>query len=165
LAKRPRNSAAARADAILIAGAGFVAPWITGAGVKLFLDAHGQPTYGWVAFLHPGRLLVAFVGTIVWASPFLALALASSWARQRPRRWLTSGDFRVIAFGGLLFGLWGEINLFVQIFWQWDPIVLFAGFLVAPQYVPHMLTGMAVGALAAAGRRMLANLHVRFGHR
>ena len=28
-------------------------PWGTGAAVKIYLDAHGQPTYAWINYLNP----------------------------------------------------------------------------------------------------------------
>jgi hypothetical protein len=134
-----------------VAGAGCVAPWITGAGVKLYLDAHGQPTHPWSEFLNPVAFAILIPATLVWASPFIALALFAWWFQRRPAwPWLTATDRWLVVLGGLLVGLWKEVQLFVEVFWVWDPIALFAGPLLAMYCVPHIVAGMALGAVAAA---------------
>ena len=138
---------------LLLAGAGIAAPWITGAGVKLYLDAHGQPTYPWLSFFHPIAVLIAIPGTLVWASPFIVLAsLALALQRWPFWPWLTPTDRWLIAYGGLLVGLWGEVRLFVEVFWTWDAIALFAGFLLVPVYVPYLLAGLGLGTVVALAR-------------
>lgn len=143
-----------RARLVLIAGAGFVAPWLTGVGVKLYLDAHGQPTHAWSEFLNPVAFAILIPATLVWASPFIALALFAWWFQRHPTwPWLTATDRWLVVFGGLAVGLWQEVRLFVEVFWVWNPIVLFAGPLLALHCVPYVGAGMAVGAVAAAGLR------------
>jgi len=136
----------------IVAASGYAAPWITGVGVKLYLDARAQPTHAWLDFLNPVALAVIVPATAVWASPFFALALVAVILQRLPETtWLTRSDRWLVVLGGLAAGLWGEVRLFVEVFWDWDAMALFAGFLLPAFYVPHMVAGTALGAAIALG--------------
>jgi len=138
----------------IIAGGGYLAPWMTGVGVKLYLDAFGRPTYPWTAFLNPAAVAVIVPATAVWAFPFLLLAWVAALAQLVPDRpWLTRSDRWLIAYGGLIGGLIGEVQLFVEVFWLWNPIALFAGFLLPAYYLPQLGAGLAIGAAVAVAQR------------
>lgn len=146
----------ARVRALIVAGAGYVAPWITGAGVKLYLDARARPTLAWLDFLNPAALAVIVPATAVWASPFFALALIAVVLQRLPEAtWLTRSDRWFVVYGALLLGLWGEVRVFVEVFWVWDAMALFVGFLLPLFYVPHMLAGAVLGAVIAVGQRSI----------
>jgi hypothetical protein len=101
-------------------------------------------------------LVLIVPATVVWASPFFVLALiavALQHLPDGPR--LTRNDRWLLVLGALLLGLWGEVQVFVEVFWNWDPVALFAGFLLPTLYVPHMLAGAALGAALALGERTI----------
>jgi hypothetical protein len=143
-----------RIRVLTIAGAGYVAPWVTGVGVKLYLDALGQPTHAWGEFLSPSALAIIIPATAVWASPFLVLALVAAYLQRLPDpAWLTRADRWIVVYGGLVVGLWGEVRLFVEVFWDWSPVALFAGFLLAVYCVPFVLAGALGGTVVALAQR------------
>jgi hypothetical protein len=125
---------------------------MTAAGVKLYLDARAQPTHAWLDFLNPVALAVIVPATAVWATPFFALALIAVVLQRLPQMaWLSRSDRWLVVVGGLAAGLWGEVQVFVEVFWDWDAMALFAGFLLPALYVPHILGGAALGAAVALG--------------
>ncbi len=143
-----------RIRVLTIAGAGCIAPWVTGAGVKLYLGATGQPTHPWSEFLSPIALIVIIPATAVWASPFFVLALIAVYLQRLPETdWLTRADRWIATYGGLVIGLWGEVRLFVEVFWDWSPVALFAGFLLALYCAPYVLAGTVGGAAVAVAQR------------
>lgn len=56
---------------------GVLVPWLTGIGVKLRLDAIGQPTVDWSYFLNPLSVVFLIPIAIYWAAPFIAMAMVA----------------------------------------------------------------------------------------
>ena len=142
-----------RADSVIVwttAGAGLLLPWATAAGVKVYLYELGKPTWPWSTFAvyAPLGLLLS----VVYAAPFYGLALvARSWALGRIR-WLASASplqRRLVVLLTLLGGAVGMVRVFVDVFWVFDPLVLYYLQLVVLSYLPWMGGGLVVGILAA----------------
>ncbi len=129
-------------------------PWGTGAAVKIYLDAHGLPTYAWINYINPWTLaLFVIPSSIYWSSPRLALAALWWYSVRRDRLWgTTPGDRLIIALGGFLVGGVGAVRLYIPLFWDVANSTVPAGRL--PRlYLPWVLAGMAVG-FAAVGVRV-----------
>lgn len=129
---------------------GVALPWLCGAGVKLYLDSIGAPTWPWSAFMNPLQLVFLLPVTAWISLPFFVLAYAVH--RLMPVEFLgllTPRSRAAFFIGGLLGGVLGAIWVFVRMFWWFDFLEL-----LAPQwlgYLPHMIVGLVLGSLA--GRR------------
>ncbi len=142
-----------RADSLIvwvIAGAGVLLPWATAAGVKVYLQELGRPTWPWstfAAYAPWGPLL-----SVIYAAPFYGLALvARSWSLGRIR-WLASASplqRRLVVLLTLVGGAAGMVRVFVDVFWVFDPIFLAYLPLIVLSYVPWMGGGLVLGVLAA----------------
>ena len=53
---------------------GLLLPWTVGVWVKISLQAKGMPTFPWLYFLAPGRILGEAIVSAYWALPFTGLA-------------------------------------------------------------------------------------------
>lgn len=53
---------------------GLLLPWAVGVWVKISLQAKGMPTFPWLYFLAPGRILGEAIVSAYWALPFTGLA-------------------------------------------------------------------------------------------
>lgn len=148
----------------LIALTGMVLPWITGAAVKLYLDAQGRPTVPWVWFweyftdLH--GLFVLILYTIAWAIPHIVLGqIATATLQVRPRSptiysdgifpWATRVEKSFILAVALVCGSVGQVWVFVGLFSLFNPVALGdTVYAVVPIFygLPYGLA-MAFGAL------------------
>jgi hypothetical protein len=139
-----------RAIVWLAAGTGLLLPWATAAGVKLYLEAQGKPTWPWWTFAQftPVGLLLS----AIYAAPFYALAvLARQWALGKIR-WLARASplqRRLVVLLTLAGGAVGMLRVFVDVFWVFDPVVLFYVPLIVVAYLPWMGGGLVLGVLAA----------------
>ncbi len=139
--------------AALFVATGVALPWLTGLGVKIYLDARGRPTLPVSDFLNPEALPVLLVQTLaLWAFPFLVLASAAA----LPWR---------VGFGGDPLGrasmlpLWlsyaagvaSGVVLFIGVFWQFDAITLIVP--LGMYLVPPMAIGYAIGWWIVRHRR------------
>lgn len=137
-----------RAFLWVVVATGFVLPWTTGAGVKLLLQARGEPTWPWSAFLGPVRLSLEVLLSAIFALPFIALALLGRAVLRggfRPLRNAGPRERRVFVLAGYLGGAAGVIHVFWHVFVQFDPTIFLFAPLIAALYVPHMAGGLAVG--------------------
>jgi hypothetical protein len=127
-----------------------VLPWGTGAAVKIYLDALGQPTYPWVYYANPWTLAVFIIpSSIFWSSPLLAvLAVWRLSARSDRLLAMTLADRTIIAIGGFLAGAVGAIRLYVPLFRDIEnsPIPVERLPLL---YVPWVLAGLILGGALA----------------
>jgi len=114
----------------LIAVPGLVLPWATGAGVKLYLQAQGRPTLPWEYFFSPdpGNVLFSILLTIFWAIPHIWLGLITTdilQGRSTSLHWATRLEkFFILGFA-FVCGTVGLVVVFVSVFWEFDPLVLF----------------------------------------
>lgn len=143
-----------RADRVIVwavAGAGLLLPWATAAGVKLYVQALGQPTWPWSTFT--GFAPLGLLLSAIYAAPFYLLALlARAWALGRIR-WLPTVSpiqRRLAVLLTLAGGAVGMVRVFVDFFWAFDPIGFYYLPLVVLSYLPWMGGGLVLGVLAAA---------------
>ena len=130
---------------------GIALPWICGAGVKIYLDFSGMPTWPWSAFLSPFQLAFLLPATAWISLPFFVLAYAAHKLLPVDFLGLVTPRSRSAFFiGGLLGGALGAIWVFVRMFWLFDFLEL-----LMPQwlgYLPHMVAGLVLGYFA--GRQL-----------
>jgi len=132
-------------------------PWGTGAAVKIYLDALGQPTYPWVYYANPWTLAVFIIpSSIFWSSPLLALLAVWRLTARSDRLFATTlADRTIAALGGFLVGAFGAIQLYVPLFRDIENSPIPVGRLPL-LYVPWVLTGLILGgALALVRARAL----------
>jgi len=148
----PAERRTARRAAVVIGVTGFCLPWVVGLAVKLWLDAHGEPTYPLSSFLAPTALVILVAATVgQWSWPFLVLAW---WVASRhfPRfapGW-TFSDRLLLARAAHGAGLAAGLAVFVPVFREWDVMYIFVPlgfFLLLP-----MAAGYGVGLVALRRR-------------
>lgn len=124
-------------------------PWGTGAAVKIYLDALGQPTYPWVYYINPWTLAVFVVpSTLYWSSPLLALLAAWRFTARPERIFSTTRcDRLIVLVGGFTLGAVGAVRLYVPLFWDIENSTVPAGRLPL-LYLPWILVGLILGAMA-----------------
>jgi len=151
----------------LVVSVGALLPWATGAGVKLYLQAHGKPTLPWSSFVAPTDLLLEIPLTLWFASPYLVLALvARALFRGKSVPFLkttSSGGRRAVVLLSLGLGSVGTVATFKSIFWEFDPLYLVTPIPVALPAV-GIVVGWAVGLVAimvAAHVRRRGHAHPR----
>jgi hypothetical protein len=121
-------------------------PWGTGAAVKIYLDAHGQPTYPWVHYVNPWTLAVFVIpSSLYWSSPLLALLAAWRLTARSDRLFATTrADRLIIVSGGFILGAVGAVRLYVPLFWDIENSTIPAGRLPL-LYLPWILVGLILG--------------------
>lgn len=123
---------------------GMALPWLVGAGVKLYLSAHGKPTIPWSYFINLGSILIFIPFTIWFSLSYIVLAYLGRMALARPLPGLESVVARVILIlGGFVGGLIGTVKTFIDVFWVFDFL-----FFLAPLWafnIPYMLVGALAG--------------------
>jgi len=143
----------------LILGVGALLPWATGAGVKLYLQAHGKPTLPWSSFLTPTDLLLEIPLTLWFASPYLVLAVVARAVFRGHRvpfvKTIGSGERRALVLLSLGLGSVCTVATFKGIFWEFDPLYFVTPIPVALPAVGIVL-GWAVGLVA-----VVVTAHVR----
>jgi len=143
----------------LVVSVGALLPWATGAGVKLYLQAHGKPTLPWSSFVAPTDLLLEIPLTLWFASPYLVLAVvARAVFRGNSVPFLkttSSGERRALVLLSLGLGSVCTVATFKSIFWEFDPLYFVTPIPVALPAV-GIVVGWAVGLLA-----IMVAAHVR----
>ena len=139
-----------------IVATGMALPWVVGIGVKLYLDARGLPTWPWGYFLHPTRLAVEFVLTVVFASPFIALAFLARYLLSVPLWGTRDWERLLVILCGLVGGAIGTVRTFWLVFSIFDPMILFGPLPLL--YVDDMLLGLLIGCLIAALSALMRKL-------
>ena len=142
-----------------IVATGMALPWVVGIGVKLYLDAHGLPTWPWGYFVHPTRLAVEFVLSVVFASPFIALAFLARYLLSVPLWGTRYWERLLVILCGLVGGAIGTVRTFWLVFAKFDPMILFGPLPLL--YVDDMLRGLLIGCLIAGLSVLMRKL---FGH-
>lgn len=149
----------------LIVLMGVLLPWLVGVSTKISLDLRGQPTWDWLYFLHPGRLLMGLWATFWLALPSLVLALlgralfSNQWklasALSRVEKWLLISTCAV-------WGAVASVKIFIEMFEDFDPVSLLVPFfwtvLYADDYVYGLLIGAAFVVLSTLGRKLFKGI-------
>jgi len=144
-----------------IATTGLLLPWCVGIGVKLYLDARGEPTWDWLYFLHPGTLIAEVWATLWFAAPSLLLALVSGLlfcGRFEPLRRLNRLEMSLLVLPAALWGGYASVTAYIEMFWSFHPVAFLLPFfytaLYVGQYVLGLLAGIVLASIAHAARRM-----------
>lgn len=131
---------------------GLLLPWCIGIGIKLFLDSQGEPTWNWSYLLHPGIVLAELWASLWFAAPSLVLAYFAYRLFTGRVRWLhrlNRVEHCLIIVAAMTWGTAGSVPVFYQLFWKFDPIVLFVPFFVTAVYVDDYAFGLLAGLLFA----------------
>jgi len=147
----------------LIAVPGIALPWATGASVKVYLQAHGEPTISSLYFVNPLSLVIEIPVAILWASPYLALGLIAQPILQGHLaflNWTTRLERAIFLVCGFMLGAVGTVRTFIEVFRDFDPLYFLPPFFLFPVYYVgrHMVTGLVLGlslAGVSAGLRKL----------
>lgn len=141
-----------RAIVVMAIGTGLLLPWVVGVGVKLYLQELGKPTWPW-SDISVYAIYFGPFASVIAASPLIILAiLYRKWtvgslgcfSRATPLQ----GRLVVLsAFAGCVAGM---VRVFTDVFWEFDPLVLWFMPRIVVMYLPWMVGGLAVGALFAA---------------
>lgn len=130
-------------------------PWLTGAAVKLWLQAHAQPTLPWGMFLNlrglPQMVMLGalFGAPLCWTAWLADRILRRGADPARRRQWES-------ATLGALAATVGAVTLSsVTMFWAFEPMAFF----IAPSFwlawLPVAVVGAGVGwAVGGSGMRM-----------
>jgi uncharacterized membrane protein len=131
---------------------GVFLPWCVGAGVKVHLDRHGQPTWEWLYFLHPGRLIVELWATVWFAAPNLILALLAYLmftgrvpGIDRFNLWEKS----LVIVSSLLMGSIASVTTFIEAFADFHPVIFLLPFFLTVVYAGDFALGLLAGVLLA----------------
>lgn len=153
---------------------GLLVPWLTGIGVKLYLDARGQPTVDLPDVLAPLSLVLLIPSAVYWAAPFIVLALVAhrilnggSLARQTRLMQLLLASFGLI---GALFSYWFGAGGFVIIvltfvvcgLMSW-PFFVLHSYLARLLFIVGGLVGGTIGAIQTFARAWDAMEAILFG--
>lgn len=136
---------------------GTLIPWATGLGVKIYLDAHGQPTLPVAGFLSPSALPVLLLLTVaMWAFPFaiLASAVVVPW-RVGFGSDPAGRESKLPIWLAYVAGAVTEMVIFKEVFWEFDALMLVVP--VGAMLIPPMAIAYAVGWWILRRRRR----HVR----
>lgn len=136
---------------VMVVGTGLLLPWVVGVGVKLYLQALGKPTWPW-SDISAYAIYFGPFASVIAAAPLIILAILY-------RRWTVGnlGCFTratplqgrlvvLFAFAGCVAGM---VRVFIDMFWEFDPLVLWFIPRVVVMYLPWMGGGLVVGALLA----------------
>ena len=139
---------------------GYALPWATGAGVKLYLDARGEPTFDWSYFLDPLSLLVYTALGSWFAVPFIGYAFL--WRFVLAKRSIfrtTYGERLFVAICGFVTGSAATIGLFLVVFVEFPPVsFIYPGLLI---HLPALLFGLVLGFILVLLNR--ARMHLETG--
>jgi len=123
---------------------GAVVPWIAGIGTKLYLDYQGQPTFPWSYFLGLEMIFAEVLFSLWFTSPFFLLGL---FARRKLSTATENREIyrarKIPILTGFIFGVIGEMLVFVGVFWNFDILLLFTP--LPMFYLFFMIVGYAAG--------------------
>jgi hypothetical protein len=125
---------------------GICLPWCVGRWVKLYLNAIGQSTLPWSYFLSPGSIILEVPLTIWVASPYITFSILAQYV-------LSTNSFSFILYWeraliiilGALGGALEMINLFLEVFWVFDPLNVLVIVVIPILYTIHIFIGFLIG--------------------
>jgi hypothetical protein len=136
----------------IVLAIGALLPWCVAIGVKLYLDFHGRPTWGWRYFLHPGIVLAEIWTTVCLAAPSLVLAVFALQLISGRFEWLNMLSRLEKAAVVAICAAWGAVGsvpVFVEMFWEFHPISLFFPFFWTALYIDDYALGLFAGFVVA----------------
>jgi len=149
----------------LIVSLGVLLPWATGAGVKLYLQAHGRPTLPWSYFLSPTSILFEIPLTLWLASPYLVLALVARVAFRDGHvpfvGAMSAHQRRAVVLVSLGVGSVATVAMFRVIFWEGENFDYF----LTPLPVALPAVGIVVGWTLGLAAVFMAAQFSKLRHR
>lgn len=147
-----------RVIVVMVVSTGLLLPWIVAVGVKLYLQAQGRPTVPW-SDISAYALFFGPLGSVIAAAPLVILA---KWYRDWmlgklawfPRATPLQG--RLVVLSGFAGCAAGMVHTFIQVFWEFDALVLWFIPGIVAMYLPWMAGGLAFGAVLAVISQLLA---------
>lgn len=130
---------------------GLLLPVAVGVGVKLYLQAQGRPTWPW-SDIQAYAIVFGPIDAVIAAAPLILLAsLYRKWAVGDLARFsrATPLQGRLVVLSGFAGCAAGMVRVFIDVFWEFDPLALFFVPVLVALYLPWMVGGLAVGALLA----------------
>jgi hypothetical protein len=129
----------------IVLALGALLPWCVVIGVKLYLDFHGSPTWGWRHFLHPGIVLAEIWTTVCLAAPSMVLAIFALQLFSGRLKWLNMlsrlEKASVIA-ACAAWGAVGSVPVFVEMFREFHPVSFFFPFFWTALYIDDYALGL-----------------------
>jgi len=135
-----------------IAISGLALPWCVGVGVKLYLDAHGSPTWDWLYFLHPGTLLAEMWATVWLAAPSLLLALVAALlfcGRIGALRRLGRLEMVLVVLPAAAWGAVASAFVYIDMFRDFHPVAFLLPFFYTALYAGQYALALAAGLILA----------------
>jgi hypothetical protein len=140
---------------------GIVIPVSSGVFVKLFLDSLGEPTIPWSYFANVATLILLIPLSAWWSLPYLMLVYAARNIRTKPLWGLKTYTARLVFIAsGFVGGGLGTIGIFVNIFVEYDPLILFVPIWL--YFMPFIVAGLLIGYAIAKGLEVYSEK--RTGH-
>ena len=134
---------------IILVGA--VLPWLVGIGMKLYLQARGEPTLPWSYFFNAVTLLALVPYTAWIASPFIVFAFLARRMLSAPSALhMNDAERRFVIFAGLAGGAAASIWTFIGVFRVFDPLFLLLPLPMAS--LTGIVAGLVGGILLVKGR-------------
>lgn len=140
-----------RAIVVMVVSTGLLLPWAVGVGVKLYLQALGRPTWPW-SDISVYAIYFGPFASVIAAAPLIILAIlyrewtVGSLGRLSRATPLQGRLVVLFAFAGCVAGM---VRVFIDVFWEFDPLVLWFIPGIVVMYLPWMAGGLVVGALLA----------------
>jgi hypothetical protein len=140
-----------RVIVVAVVSTGLLLPWAVAMGVKLYLQARGRPTWPW-SDIAAYAIFFGPLGSVIAAAPLILLAVLYRRWTVGNLGWLSratplQGRLVVLfAFAGCVAGM---VHVFIGVFWEFDPLVLWFLPGIVAMYLPWMAGGLAIGALLA----------------
>jgi len=142
-----------------IIAVGILVPWLVGIGMKLFLQARGEPTLPWSYFFNTVTLLALVPYTAWIASPFIVFAfLARKMIAAQVFLGMNEPERRFVAFAGLAGGGAASIWTFIGVFRIFDPLYLLLPLPMAS--LGGICVGLVAGFLLVRGRKAVGGVDV-----
>jgi hypothetical protein len=117
------------------------------------LDRQGQPTWEWLYFLHPGRLIVELWSTVWFAAPNLILALLACLmftgrvpGIDRFNLW----EKTLVIVSSLLTGSIASVTTFIEAFADCHPVIFLLPFFLTVVYAGDFALGLLAGPAGEA---------------
>lgn len=141
-----------RGIVVLMVTTGLLLPWAVAIGVKLHLERLGKPTVPW-SDISAYAIFFGPIGSAFAAAPLVLLAvLYRRWTVGQLGRFSRATPLQgrlvvLSAFAGCAAGM---VRVFIDIFWEFDALVLWFIPGIVAMYLPWMGGGLVVGILLAA---------------
>ncbi len=141
-----------RVIVVTMVGTGLLLPWAVALAIKLYLDSLGRPTVPW-SDIAAYAIFFGPLGTPIAAAPLIFLAVKYGDWTIGELAWFTRAtplQGRLVVLSGFAGCVAGMVYAFIQVFWEFDAMVLWFIPEVVIGVLPWMAGGLAAGAVLAA---------------